>query len=356
MNRSYTIAFAFIVILVIWMASGLIDSSQTDSAKNESQAKEALFSVKVENREAQLTPFYINVQGQSVANREIDLKAQIDGEVTKLLVEEGAFVKEQQLIAQLDLQDFQAQLEEQNALLAARQLEYERLKKLSRQQYQAQSALEQAFANVQASKAAIARIELAISHTQITAPFSGYLQAINVELGDFLKSGNTVASIIDTQILVVEAQVAQQQINKLTLGMTADIELASGDRAKGTVRYIAPQADKQTRTFRVEIAVNNNAQQLRAGVSATVKLLASKINTHYLTPALFVLGQNGEIGVRALSKDNTVEFYPVEILQSDSKGAHVTGLPDSIALIVSGQGFVKAGVKVNPVFDNHGAN
>jgi multidrug efflux system membrane fusion protein len=117
------------------------------------------------------------------------------------------------------------------------------------------------------------------------------------------------------------------------------------------VRYIAPRADQQTRTFKVEVAVENSKQILRAGVSATVKLLASELDTHFLTPALFVLGQNGEIGIRAISTQNIVEFHPVEIVQSNSRGAYVTGLPKTVDLIVSGQGFVKAGVKVKPVYD-----
>jgi multidrug efflux system membrane fusion protein len=348
-NRSYIIALSFVAILLVWMISGIFYSEPTEQTKNEAEPE--AFAVKVAKRTASPTPFFINVQGQSVANREISLKAQIEGEVTALPVIEGSFVQTGQTIAQLDLQDFQAQLDEQNALLAARELEYERLKTLSKKQYQAQSALEQAYASVQSSKAAIARIELALSHTDIKAPFSGHLQSINIELGDFVKSGDVIASLIDTNILIVEAQVAQQQINQLTLGMNAEIELASGERIEGKVRYIAPRADQQTRTFKVEVAVENSQQTLRAGVSATVKLLASELDTHFLTPALFVLGQNGEIGVRTISTQNIVEFHPVEIVQSNSQGAHVTGLPKSVDLIVSGQGFVKAGVKVKPVYE-----
>lgn len=350
MNRSYIIAFTCVFVLFVWMLSGVFGDSSTASSAEE--VSNELFAVKVENRRAQLTPFFIHVQGQSVANREISLKAQIEGEVTELPIKEGTFVSKDQTIARLDLQDFQAQLDEQNALLAARELEYERLNKLSKQQYQAQSALEQAYASVQSSKASIARIKLAISHTQVNAPFSGFIQSINLELGDFVKSGDTIASLIDTQTLIIEAQVAQQQVNDLMLGMDAQIELASGENVVGKVRYIAPKADPQTRTFKVEVAVNNREQALRAGVSATVKLLASQKTTHYLTPSLFVLGENGEIGVRAVSEQDIVEFYPVDIVQSDSKGAYVVGLPEDLRLIVSGQGFVKAGVKVKAILSD----
>jgi multidrug efflux system membrane fusion protein len=112
---------------------------------------------------------------------------------------------------------------------------------------------------------------------------------------------------------------------------------------------VAPVADPSTRTFKVELAVPNPDNTIRAGLTSDIHLYADVVQVHTLSAGLLSLADDGTIGVKIVDNTDAVRFYPVEIAGSSPEGTHVTGLPNSIRLITVGQGFVTAGQKVNPV-------
>jgi multidrug efflux system membrane fusion protein len=131
--------------------------------------------------------------------------------------------------------------------------------------------------------------------------------------------------------------------------MAAQVNFANGLSRQGRIRYISPRANSSTRTFDVEIEIDNANGSLRSGISAQAQIPTKKVKAYYLSPALFSLSDSGEIGVKTVNEQDIVEFYPIELVQSDSNGTWVTGLPDSAKVIITGQGFVKAGNKVKPI-------
>lgn len=347
MKKSYIVAIAFCLILVLWMVSGLfIEQEQQEEQRRDTQD---IFSVEVELRKAQPTPVYLTVQGQTVPNREIQIKALTQSIIDEILVQEGRKVDSGTTIVTLDKQTREADLQQQEALLEARVKNLERLQLLAKQQYQSDSEIEQAIANVKASQAAIERIKLDLQFITPKSPISGYIQKLHVEKGDLVKVGDAIATVIESDPLVIEAQLAQQDIQKIEIGSTAQIRLGTGQETAAKVRFIAPKAEADSRTFLVELESQNPDGELRTGTSASVKLLTSEQTSHYLSPALFSLNSNGDIGVKTASKTGIVEFHQVNIIQSDENGAWVTGLPNEARVIVTGQGFVEAGSKVNPV-------
>ena len=69
-----------------------------------------------------------------------------------------------------------------------------------------------------------------------------------------------------------------------------------------------------------------------------------------ISPALLALDEQGNIGVKSV-KESIVQFTPIEIIKSDSDGIWLTGLGEQADIIVLGQGFVRAGDKVEAIFD-----
>jgi len=70
-----------------------------------------------------------------------------------------------------------------------------------------------------------------------------------------------------------------------------------------------------------------------------------------ISPALLALDEKGNIGVKSV-KDSIVLFTPIEIIKSESDGIWLTGLGEEADIIVLGQGFVRAGDKVEAIFDS----
>ncbi|MBT1452442.1 efflux RND transporter periplasmic adaptor subunit [Glaciecola sp. XM2] len=347
MKKSNILALFITLALCMWMLSGNFkNDAQSTGGDGVDTSSAPLFKVAVQTMTAQQTPLYVTSNGQVEPNRVLQVRAQTEGLLASVNAKEGMAIEKGDSIARIEIDERQLLLAEQEALLQSRQRTYERLQRLAQQNYQSQSELDQALAMVKASEAAIERIRVDIARTNIVAPFSGVLETMLLEQGDFVQVNTPVAVLLEQNPLVVSVNVAQQNINRLRVGTQADIELSTGQSAVGEVRYISPRANEQTRTFLVEIEIDNTDGSLKSGMSAKAKIATEIVDAHFVSPALFSLNEKGEIGVKTVSSDNRVEFYSVDILQSDSNGAWVSGLPKQADVIVSGQGFVIAGSEV----------
>jgi multidrug efflux system membrane fusion protein len=269
--------------------------------------------------------------------------------VAEVVAAEGSRVGDGELLVRLAMDDRRARLREAEALVAQRQSELAAAEQLGESGYQARVRVEEAEAALAAARARLAAIREDIGHTEVRAPFAGYLEERRAEAGDFLTTGSPVATVADLDPLVVSVRVAQQRIGQLGEGTEAEIRLADGRSLTGTVRYLARTADADTRTFRVEVAVPNPDAAVRAGLSAEVRIPLGQVSAHFLSPALLTLDDDGRLGVKAVTADDRVAFHPVELVRAEADGVWVTGLPESARLITVGQGFARAGERVRPV-------
>ena len=147
-------------------------------------------------------------------------------------------------------------------------------------------------------------------------------------------------------------QVPQQALSRISQDQIADVQFITGEQHTGVVTFIGGNADQQTRTFRVEIAVDNPQSVMPAGLSARVTLPTGSARGHFISPAILSLGTNGDLGIKTVLEDNTVAFTPVSIVRAQTDGIWITGLPEEAMIITVGQGFVNAGDIVDPRIAN----
>ena len=170
-----------------------------------------------------------------------------------------------------------------------------------------------------------------------------------VEVGDYLKAGDPVASFVDERKLIVSANISEFDAQHVAKGNTGTARLATGQIVKGTIRYVAPVADEATRTFTVELEVDNAAGEYRGGVTAELMLSADTIFAHKISPSLLTLDDEGNVGIKIVNDEGEVEFFPADIAMSSSEGVWIAGLPHTASIITVGQGFVNPGAVVNSV-------
>ena len=120
--------------------------------------------------------------------------------------------------------------------------------------------------------------------------------------------------------------------------------------------FIGKQSDPVTRTYPVEITVENSDYSLRSGLTTTLRVAVDEVPAHRLSPALFTLDDSGQMGVRIVGDDNIVEFHTVSVIEDSPQGVWVTGLPETTRLITVGQEFVLQGQVVEPLYAGDVAN
>ena len=333
------------------------------------------------------------MRGRTEAARQVTVASEISGLVISEPIRKGAFVDAGDLLCQLDPGTLAAQLAEGRARLAEAQgrvpeaqatvleasarvreaeINVNVARRLSEDGFasetrliSAEAALEAANAGVQrassqvisaqagieGAQATVAADEREIERLNITAPFAGLLESDTSELGSLMQPGAPCATIIQLDPIKLVGFVPEASISQITVGAMAGARLTTGQEVVGQVTFLSRSADEQTRTFRVEVRVPNADQLIGDGQTAEIVVASDGRMAHLLPASSLTLDNDGAIGIRAIvTQDGTdidiARFMPVGIMRDTIDGIWVTGLPDTVDVIVVGQEYVTDGVPV----------
>ena len=358
-----TIRFSHILAVAItagvagWMWTGTYIEGGRADAENatpppaeRSSAQDATpFRVAVRDIEAQQRSSVLVIRGRTEAEAAVAVRAETSGRVAERRVTEGHRVERGDVLCVLDKGARQAKVLEAEARLAQARLDHSAATQLQDKGFAAQTRVAALKAAMDAAAAMLEEQQLELSRTVITAPIGGVVESPMAETGTILSTGQVCATLIDADPILAIGQVSERDVGKLKLGQAAEVELVTGETVNGAIRYIAPASDDATRTFRVEIEIANPDGAVRDGITATARVPLALQKAHRLSSGILTLDDAGSVGVRAVSDDNTVAFYPVTILGGDTEGIWVSGLPDTLAVITAGQDYVTEGQTVDPV-------
>lgn len=345
MNKSWLAAGTLVIILCLWMASGLLRPDHEETS--EESKSDPLMTVEVHRVELQSMARALSLQGELEPVRYLLLKAETSGRIEALLVAKGDRVNRGEPLLQLDRGSRLNLLAEASARVKSARSEQEAAASLQRQRLQSKVQSELADAALESALAQQRNIELDISHTSIIAPFDAVVNDLPVDVGELVERGDVVAELVDDSAFDVTAQAAQQSLSKLRVGQRVSINLITGESLPGTLTYLSSVADAQTRSFRVEARVDNPNGAFAAGVSATLVIPLEQVEAAFITPSALSLGDDGELGVKGVDDDNRVTFLPIELVSTSMEGAWVSGIPEGTRIITLGQGFVSIGEPVN---------
>ena len=350
-HKSWLTSAGIAIAITAWILTGQVggdDDTDTVAANQETEAN-IRTSVRVRTQTAMEVTRTITINGKTAPARTVELNAETDGRVVAIGVERGERLDRGQVIVRLDERDRHARLSQAQAIVKQRELEYAARDKLMNDSYVSEAQLQEAAALLETARAELARAEMDIAQMTIRAPFDGALQDRMVEIGDYVKTGDPVATFVDERKLIISANVSEFDAHHVAKGHAGSARLATGELVEGTIRYIAPVADEATRTFTVELEVDNAAGNYRGGMTAELMIPAETIFAHKISPSLLTLDSEGTLGIKTVNESGQVEFHPAVIAMSSSDGVWIAGLPHSASIITVGQGFVNAGAQVNSI-------
>lgn len=352
MKKSIIWAAAIAIVITLWVVTGdfvsvnSVKATADQPAESTALPEETLFLVEAQRFSSLDFTREITVRARTEALRVVEMKSETEGRVIATPVEEGMRVTEGQLLCQLDPNDREANLAEAAALVAQRELELNAAIELARKGHRSETQVSAAQAQYDAALAGMRRAEVALAQTRVTAPFSGVVDDRPMEIGDFMQKGTVCAKVIYEDTFLAVGEVSEQDVHLIEAGQAAHVTLVSGETIEGVVRFVSKSANQDTRTFRVEVTIDNADRSLRDGTTAEMVIPVAKGRAHQIAANLLVLNDDGRIGVRA-NDNGLVKFYPVEILNDDFASLWVDGLPNNVQLITVGQAFVVDGQKIN---------
>jgi multidrug efflux system membrane fusion protein len=349
-NKSVLIAISIALVITIWLLSGVFSPKEAKighSVSEDNIQKEV--TVLVENQTAHDHADVIRLYGHTQSDREVEIKAETEGNISEVLVEKGTFVKQGDIIARINIDDRQRTLQSAQALVRQRQLEFEASRKLSQKSFRSQTKLAEAEALLNAAQAQLESARLDLEQTNIKAPFDGKLESRTVEVGDYVSKGSLIAKVVDLSPIVIQVEISENKISKIQDGQPAQALLNDGRTVHGIVRFVASTSDSSTRTYKIEIEGENPNNEISAGLTTLVRLEVGSQKAYRVSPAILTLSDEGVVGVKTVDDNNIVVFHPVSLLDDTPEGIWVSGLPDTARIILRGQEYVSAGQTVTTV-------
>ncbi|MEL6948063.1 MAG: efflux RND transporter periplasmic adaptor subunit [Pseudomonadota bacterium] len=352
---SQLIALGILAGIGGWMFTGDLvvggqGNSQTPTIAQREEAKAAAaFRVRVQTLMPEERPNQLAVRGRTAANTVVTVRAETGGVVEKRPVRKGQSVKVGDLLCVIEKGVRSTTLAQAQSTLRQAQEDYTSTEQLVKRGFATKSRLRGLRSALDSAKAALAQAEQDIGRTEIRATVAGVIREPMAQVGDNLAPGGVCVTKMDTNPMLFTGQVSERDINAVKLGMEAIVTPISGAARPGKVTYISPLADPNTRTFNIEVEVDNSESTLLDGMTAAAVVTLPSTTAFKVAPSWLTLADDGRIGIRYVGDGNKVGFQPIDILAQEADAMWVTGLEAGSRVITLGQNFVAAGELVAPV-------
>ncbi|NVL92664.1 MAG: efflux RND transporter periplasmic adaptor subunit [Desulfobacterales bacterium] len=289
---------ALIVVFIVNMG-GRIKEKKTrlEEAKKAAMKKEvpAVKVITLTLRPSRLID-KINLPAQVEPYDEVWVKAEVSGQVVKVLVKEGQRVEKGQALVQLDERDYRSRLARIEANYKLAKLNYSRTEALVKKKITAPTKLDEIEAQLKDLGAQRKEARLALSRTRITSPLSSLLNRIEAKEGDYLAVGDPVAQILEIDHVKVTVGVPESDVAAIFDLEEADviIEALGKRRVKGKKVFLSRQPRSLARLYDLELRVPNPDGRILPGMFARVGLVKQVFEQALAVPLYAVITQGDE--------------------------------------------------------------
>jgi multidrug efflux pump subunit AcrA (membrane-fusion protein) len=183
----------------------------------------------------------------------------------------------------------------------------EQLEAASNAARQNNQAIKAAQAAVEAARTQVGTAQQAVLDTVVRAPFSGFVSNRPVAVGEYVSSASIIATILRTNPIKLQMQVAEADVPYVTLGkgVSLEVEAYKDRKFAGTVTAVNPAVDPNSRAAVVEASIENGDNALRSGMFATARIIRQGGSTGVFVPRAAVVN------------DQTTQSYRVFVIQEN---------------------------------------
>ncbi|MEW6996184.1 efflux RND transporter periplasmic adaptor subunit [Colwelliaceae bacterium BS250] len=276
---------------------------------------------------------------------EAEVVAKASGILEKLYVEEGQFVKAGELLAEIDPERLQLNLDKAKAELASLKIELDRINKVHSQQLVSTDTYDKLKWQFEVAKSNLKIAELDLKETKILAPISGYIAKRYVKEGNLVEQyqRQKLFHIVKINMLESTVNLPEQELSKLRINQVAKLSFTAypDKQVIAHVERISPVVDAQTGTFSVKLIVDNSDNSLKAGMFAQVKLVYDVHSNTKLLPKKALISMDNKHTVFTIN-DNKAEKTVVTLgYQDDAFVEIISGLELNSQVVTTGQNNLK---------------
>lgn len=393
--------YGFLVLVILLATGGYFLNRQFNSPKanansspeNAKPGDENVVPVELAAATQGEISSYLAATANLRALREVDVASQADGTVQRVLVEEGDFVKEGQVLCMLDDTQLQIRLQSAQQRLAQAKLQWEKSRirqdkaavqirnttdELTRYQklYEQKLVSEREVAQIKYRldelqhdervssyeerelthrvdelNAEIEQIKLELSRTEVKAPFGGHIIQRMVEVGRTVRNLEPLFKLGDFSPLYADVHLPEGEARRAHPGQPATISLGIDEsmQVPGRIARINPVVDQATGTIKVTVELNRAGGAFKPGAFVRVGIQTDTRTNTVLIPKRAILEEDGEKYVYVANGETAKRTKVTLGYETDGKVEVRQGLSAGQQVVVAGQGALKEGSKIKVV-------
>jgi RND family efflux transporter MFP subunit len=317
MDRPYRGPVTLALLAVIGFASAC-SSAQGDSdevvAGDDTSSAEAITRiVNVEVEPVVLAGFtdYIRVTGEVEAFSDVTVSAEESGVITRFAVEKGERVRSGQILASIDDAVLGAQVAEARASAQLAAEQHERQRRLwEEEQIGSEITYLQTKYQAEIAAARLRTLEARLARTAIRSPIAGVFDEKYVEAGEMVVPSAHVARVVAIDLVKIIAGVPERFAPFVSRGAAAQVvfDIMPDREFSGSIGFVGSSVDDRSRTFPIEIVLDNPEVVVKPQMVANVQIVRSTLSDAVVVPQEVVIRNEGGYHVYVVVERDGVSF------------------------------------------------
>ncbi len=279
------------------------------------------------------------------AKDEAQVVSKVAGILQSVYVEEGDYVEAGQILAKIEPQRYQLNLNKAKAELANVRTELNRIEKVHGQKLVSADTYEKLKWQVESTKAALDIAKLNLKETEIIAPISGFIAERYVKVGNVVQQyqQNSMFHIVEQKQLQGIVHLPEQQLRHVKVGQHTSLKLAAiGDTpVTAVIERISPVVNAQTGTFKVTLSIPNENGMLKSGMFAEVSIRYSTHENATLIPRKALISLDNQHTVYSVANGKATKQQIQIGFQEGSMVEVLGGLDANTQVVTAGHNNLK---------------
>ena len=338
------------IIVLLALAATLAGCGVGEASVSDAEAVQAATPVPVEVAQ----PFRADLRATYAATATISsdsdapVVARVPGEVVALLVEEGDYVAEGQVLARLDGERLRLEMLAAQASSEQARAEYRRNVDLHKRGLISAAAMDNLKYDLQALQATYELKKLNYEYAAIRAPIAGVVALRHIKPGQHLTANEVAFRITDTRELIAYLQIPQSELPKFAAGHDVSIEVASmpGSAYPATIARISPTIDTRNGTFRATAIIDNSKGELAPGMFGRFRVAYEEHINALVLPVAALIDEDDENAVYIVNDGEVVRRVVETGIRSGDRIEILDGLTETDVVVVVGHSNLRDGSKV----------
>ncbi|MEQ9639299.1 MAG: efflux RND transporter periplasmic adaptor subunit [Alphaproteobacteria bacterium] len=290
----------------------------------------------------------VHAVGSLLADKSIIVRPEIAGVVIRIGVEDGAAVKQGQLLFTLDDALFNAELQRAEVGLKLAKSNLDRANELLQRRAGTARTRDEALSQLETNQATATVARVRLQKTRITAPFDGTAGIVRIDRGAYVESGTDLVTLDDIDPVKIDLEVPERYLRFLSVGQVVKLEVDAlpGQAFEGTLTAISPRVDPLGRSLALRATVPNPDGVLKPGLFARTNIIVERQQSAVLIPEQAIVPRGDKLFVFKVV-DGVAKQTEIRIgLRAYGRAEIVDGLVAGDVVVTAGQLKIREGSPV----------